>query len=199
MKCLPLVHVYQSALGIDIFPVYNPQPGRTVEILPTAHLGGEFGDCLRNHPEEQHRDGRTKDQMYADALLKQEPFKVSTIIATKLNEASHTLTAVERITDAKFASEVRSGKNLYRSPGLWVIDGKYVNAERTMIDVDKWKALHSAYVTFPAYGSDAKNLSTCIGGKCALHFQIGASAKCTSCENAKLNRLYKKVKKTITS
>ena len=45
MEGLPLVHIYQGALGIDVFPVHNPQPGRTIEILPTTHLGGEFGVC----------------------------------------------------------------------------------------------------------------------------------------------------------
>ena len=157
------------------------------------------GRCFRTHTPDQINDGRTKDQMYADALNEQESYRVSNIIATKLYENTHTLTAVEQITDKDFQAEVKSGKPLYRSPGLWIVDGKFVNAERTMIDVDKWKAVHSAYVTFPAYGSTAQNTSTCIGDRCALHFQIGGSGKCTSCENKNLNRLYKKVKKTITS
>ena len=161
-----------------------------------VHNDCSSGRCLRNHTPSQRNDGRSKSEMYEAALMEQEPYRVSNIIATKLYEDSHTLTAIEQITDKKFEEEVRAGKPLYRSPGLWVEDAQYVG-ER-LIDVGKWKAMHSAYVTFPAYGSKAQNTSTCIGDRCALHFQIGA-AKCTTCESVKLNRLYKKVKKTITS
>ena len=121
--------------------------------------GIEYTKCQANKCDLDHTDGAT----YEQSLEIQEPFRVSTIIDTILDEPEHTAYAIHEIIDKKFAERLKT-ETLYVSPSVWITQGKQElvgNAPVPIIDAWDWKAIHSAWVTEPAFGKDAKITMSC--------------------------------------
>lgn len=109
-----------------------------------------------------HTDGVT----YKDNMKNQEDFRVANIVDVMIDEKTKTLNYVAEIIDDDFAQLYNDGKINMTSPGIWPIDYEVVGEMpngRPMLDVYKWRALHSAYIDDPAYDDAAKTIATCDG------------------------------------
>ena len=119
--------------------------------------GIEYTKCMQNKCDLDHTDGAT----YEQSLVIQEPFRVSNIIDVILDEPEHTAYAIHEITNNKFAARLKT-ETLYVSPSIWITRGKeQVVGDSSLIDAYDWKAVHSAWVTEPAFGKDAKITMSC--------------------------------------
>jgi len=135
-----------------------------------------------NHPgiyyeptedEPDHTGGRT----YRENMANQEGFRVVNIVSVSLDEAGQTLNYVGEILDEDFEALWEAGKINMTSPAVWPEEMEQVGTMENgapMLDVDKWRALHIAYINDPAYGDDAVTLATCDGEGEACRIRLSA-------------------------
>lgn len=139
-----------------------------------------------NHPgiymirdgQPDHTDGGS----YKENMVNQENFRVVNIVSVKACPEDQTLNYVGEILDEDFAAAWEAGKINMTSPAVWPVDMKQVGEMPNgapMLDVDKWRALHVAYIDEPAYGDTAHTISTCDGDGEACKIRL--SAKNNAC------------------
>lgn len=138
--------------------------------------GIEYVKCEGTVCDLDHTDGST----YEQNLKVQEQYRVSTIVDYVIDEPTHTVYAIHHIHDAKFAKKIAQKLIRYVSPSIWPkheayeILGKNTDG-RPLVDVYDWKAIHSAWVTKPAFGDDAKIVAQCDGTGHDCKVQLSAS------------------------
>ena len=138
--------------------------------------GIEYVKCEGTVCDLDHTDGTT----YEQNLKVQEQYRVSTIVDYVLDEATHTAYAIHQINSKGFAKKLSQKLIRYVSPSIWPKHGAYEilgkNTDgRPLVDVYDWKAIHSAWVTKPAFGDDAKIVAQCDGTGHDCKLQLSAS------------------------
>ena len=119
--------------------------------------------CNRDH---------TAGDTLKDSEHEQESYRVTTIVDTILDEATHTAYAIHRVDDKQFAEKIEKGEIKYLSPSIWP------NREKTTltlsehdewyIDTTDWEGLHDAWVDSPAYGHKARIVGACKGDESCI-------------------------------
>lgn len=131
--------------------------------------GIEFMKCTADGCDLDHTEAQTKEL----SLEVQEPFRKSTIIATPIDEMTHTGYFVHKTEDAEFYDKIKKKEIKFVSPSIWPQAGGYeiigeMENGQPMIDVWEWEGLHDAFVNKPAFGDEAKITATCEGDKCPI-------------------------------
>lgn len=138
--------------------------------------GIEYVKCEGTVCDLDHTDGST----YEQNLKVQEQYRVTTIVDYVLEDATHTAYAIHEVRDTKFAKKLTNKLVKYVSPSIWPkhdayeILGKNTDG-RPLVDVFDWKAIHSAWVSKPAFGDDAKIVAACDGTGHDCKLQLSAS------------------------
>lgn len=151
--------------------------------------GIEYFKCKGSQCDRDHTVGTT----YRKNMSAQELYRESNIIDLRIDEKTHTLSAVEHILTKSFAEKIKKGKVKYRSPSLWPISQSIIEIEkstgRIIRDVSAWLALHIAYVDNPAFGDTAKLYTSCEGhgDKCRYHFKSSSSAQAEKISSASVS------------
>jgi len=142
----------------------------------------KYASDFINHPgiyyepvvdEPDHTGGRT----YRENMANQEDYRVVNIVSVAICEDDKTLNYVGEILDEKFEELWEAGKINMTSPAVWPEEMEQVGTMENgapMLDVDKWRALHIAYINDPAYGDDAMTLATCDGDGQSCRIRLSA-------------------------
>lgn len=138
-----------------------------------AYTACDWGGCKLNHTE------KSNDLHWS--LKNQEPFRVTTIIDTLLDENTKTAYAVHRVDDAKFAEKVRRGEIKYLSPSIFRTDPDndtmrtdFTNGKfGVWIETENWTGVHDAFVDKPAYGPKAVIVQSCEGTELGCLMDLG--------------------------
>ena len=139
--------------------------------------GIEYTKCTEAGCDLDHTDAST----YEASLEVQEPFRKTTIIDYTLNETDETAFFIHKTDDQDFFNKIQTGELKYVSPSIWplsvvLLGGKMPNGE-PILDVHDWKALHDAFVNDPAFGEDAKVVTTCEGENCQMQMLTAKQIK----------------------
>ena len=125
--------------------------------------GIEYKKCGIHGCMLDHTDGHS----YDNNIHIQEKYRVSTIVNTILDEATHTAYAIHKIEDDTFAEKIRREEIQYLSPAIWPNKEKttmhLTDDDEWYIDTTDWQGLHDAFVDSPAYGHQAKIVGQCEG------------------------------------
>lgn len=103
-------------------------------------------------------------QTYKENMSNQELYRVSNIIDLDWDPITETLYSIEEPIDEDFKTLYEAGKINFRSPGIWPVKMRHVGTTedgRPALDVDRFRALHTAYIDDPAFGDEARTVSTC--------------------------------------
>jgi hypothetical protein len=137
--------------------------------------GIEYVKCEEGECDLDHTDGATKEQ----AVKTQEQYRKTTIIDYTLDESNHKAYFIHQTTDREFFEKIQRGEIRFVSPSIWPTPGAYEILGRTergmlKIDVYDWDGLHDAFVNNPAFGDEAKIVSTCEGDNCHVRMMTAA-------------------------
>jgi len=140
--------------------------------------GIEFTKCNEDGCDLDHTEAQTEEL----SLKVQEPFRVSTIVGTTLDEETRTAYFIHKVKDANFFEKIKKGKIKFVSPSIWPKSGGYEIVGQTddgqpLIDVWDWSGLHDAFVNKPAFGDDAKITATCEGYDCPVKLLTASEKK----------------------
>lgn len=146
------------------------------------------GTYLERFGEPDHPEGKT----YKENMANQELARVTNIIDLKWDEDTETLYTIAEIIDEDFERMWREGKINFTSPGIWPLKMREVGKMpdgRPKLDVDRFRALHQAYVNDPAFGDDAYTVSVCEAGGETCKMRMAAKTDLTAEDLAPLQEI----------